>query len=184
VHAGLNAPRLSNGDADVARRLRDLPTECAPPFAWKELERRRTTEPTSRGGGASMAAAIVLLIAVLGLVARSASDRQPSFSREVNAAFDAAASQRYTNWYYADGAKASERWLASLPAEPTVVSVGTRLAVSNLEDRIAFVDDSLSIERIEGAQPSRLMALQQQRAQLIHSLAQVRYAEQLAAGAR
>jgi hypothetical protein len=75
--------------------------------------------------------------------------------------------------------KAAERWLASLPQEPVVVRVGTRAAVAGLEDRIAQLDDILSTARVEGAQPAHLTALQEQRAQLVNSLAQVRYAEAL-----
>jgi hypothetical protein len=59
------------------------------------------------------------------------------------------------------------------------VRVGTRAAVAGLEDRIAQLDDLLSEARVEGTQPASLVALQQQRARLVRSLAQVRYAETL-----
>ncbi len=78
-------------------------------------------------------------------------------------------------------ARAAERWLSRLPAEPAIVRVGTRFAVANLEDRIAWVDDALTEERLEGVNPAHLAALQQERVRLINSLAQVRYAETLAA---
>ncbi|HEY0766948.1 MAG TPA: hypothetical protein VGD47_03235 [Steroidobacteraceae bacterium] len=75
---------------------------------------------------------------------------------------------------------AMERWLASLPSEPAVVRVGTRAAVTGLEDRIAQVDDLLSAERLDQAQPARLATLQQERTRLVGALVQVRYAETLA----
>jgi hypothetical protein len=75
---------------------------------------------------------------------------------------------------------ASERWLAAQPAEPVIVRVGTRAAVMGLEDRIAWVDDTLTSVRAQGGQLERAHALQLQRDQLINSLAQVRYAESLA----
>jgi hypothetical protein len=77
-----------------------------------------------------------------------------------------------------------EKWLVTLPDEPVVVRVGTRAVVAGLEDRIAQLDDILSAERVEGVQPARLVVLQEQRARLVSSLAQVRYAETLAAQAR
>ena len=74
----------------------------------------------------------------------------------------------------------AERWLASLPTEPAVVRVGTRAAVATLEDHIAQVDDLLSAGRAERTAPARLLVLQQERALLVSSLVQVRYAETLA----
>ena len=79
---------------------------------------------------------------------------------------------------------AAERWLASLPREPGVVRVGTRAVVTGLEDRIAQLDDYLSAARAEGVQPAALVGAEEQRALLVKSLAQVRYAETLVAEAR
>jgi hypothetical protein len=81
-------------------------------------------------------------------------------------------------------ADATERWLASLPSEPGVVRVGTQAAVAGLEDRIAQLDDLLSAARVEGAQPARLALLEQQRARLVNSLVQVRYAQTLVSASR
>jgi len=76
---------------------------------------------------------------------------------------------------------ASERWLAAQPAEPAIVRVGTRAAVMTLEDRIAWADDTLTSMRAKGGEPDRARALQYERDRLVNSLAQVRYAETLAA---
>jgi hypothetical protein len=78
----------------------------------------------------------------------------------------------------------AERWLVSLPNDPIVVRVGTRAAVVGLEDRIAQLDDVLSEARVEGTQPAKLTELEEQRARLVNSLAQVRYAETLASASR
>jgi len=75
----------------------------------------------------------------------------------------------------------AERWLAAQPAEPVIVRVGTRAAVTHLEDRIAWVDDTLTSVRARGGEADRARALQYERDRLINSLAQVRYAETLAA---
>src|SRR5207249_2085113 len=74
----------------------------------------------------------------------------------------------------------AERWLESLPSDPAVVRVGTHAAVTGLEDRIAQLDDLLSEERLDQAPLARLVALQQERTRLVGTLAQVRYAEELA----
>ena len=58
--------------------------------------------------------------------------------------------------------------------------VGAHAAVTRLQDQIAALDDLMSAERVEGAQPTRLDALERQRSQLVNSLAQVQYAEMLA----
>jgi hypothetical protein len=81
-------------------------------------------------------------------------------------------------------ADVAERWLASLPDEPVVVRVGTRAAVAGLEDRIAQLDDFLSAARVEGTQPAKLAAVEEQRARLVNSLVQVRYAETLVSASR
>jgi hypothetical protein len=78
-------------------------------------------------------------------------------------------------------APASRRWLAQQPAEPAVVRMSSRLAVANLEDRIAWVDDALSDATTDQADAAGLRTLRQERARLVGSLAQVRYAETLAA---
>jgi hypothetical protein len=58
--------------------------------------------------------------------------------------------------------------------------VGAHAAVTSLQDQIAALDYLMSAERAEGAQPTRLDALERQRSQLVNSLAQVQYAEMLA----
>ena len=77
-----------------------------------------------------------------------------------------------------------EHWLTNLPSDPALVRVGARAAVSGLEDRIAQLDDQLSVARIEPNQAGRLDALQQERLRLMGALVQVRYAETLADAAR
>jgi aryl-alcohol dehydrogenase-like predicted oxidoreductase len=93
------------------------------------------------------------------------------------AAAAAVSTQRATS----ERARASRQWLARQPAEPAVVRVGPRLAVANLEDRIAWLDDALTDEQLDDVPSTHVSALQQERARLVNSLAQVRYAETLAA---
>ena len=81
----------------------------------------------------------------------------------------------------AELAREAREWLAHQPAEPAIARAGPRLAVAGLEDRIAWFDDALTDERLRGANPAQLKLLQQERARLVSSLAQVRYAEALVA---
>jgi hypothetical protein len=60
------------------------------------------------------------------------------------------------------------------------VRVGTRADVLGLEDRIAQVDDLLTAGDAGRGQDVAVLALQRERARLVSSLVQVRYAETLA----
>ena len=154
----------------LARRLREMPDEVAQPYDWSEFQRRsgtRTRPGRGLAGGRALAAATVLALGVVAVWTRLGgwSPQPPS-----------APAARLTP----EATSAMEHWLASLPSEPAVVHVGTRAAVTGLEDRIAQVDDLLSAERLDQAQPARLLALQQARTRLVGALVQVRYAETLA----
>lgn len=173
---------------NIARLLRNLPQEIRQPYDWTQFRRRsreRRNLDAARSASvrkyAALAAVLVLVIVGIASWVRIGQshvsvpvastgvfeDDPPILADDVDARADAA-----------------ERWLASLPDEPVVVHVGTRAAVAGLEDRIAQVDDLLSAARVEGAQPVRLSALEQQRARLVNSLVQVRYAETLVAESR
>ncbi len=162
--------------------LRALPEETQPPYDFREFQRRaRERRPGAGTGGRgplfAMAAALAMMSLVL-LAVRLATSPAPRMASDEVAAPGSAASA--TN--AAPGAV--EHWLAGFPDDPALVRVGSRAAVTGLEDRIAQLDDLLSAERVERAQPGRLDALQQERARLVGALIQVRYAETLAAAAR
>jgi hypothetical protein len=170
----------------LARALRELPDEAAQPCGWSEFQRRarqRALERRSRSGGRSLAALAAIALGVVVLSLRF-SARQPPHPQDVPAARGADETMTFAAaeqpWASAARTELLERWLASLPDEPALVRVGTRAAVTGLEDRLAEVDDLLTAERIDQAQPAHLLALQQERRRLLSSLAQVRYAETLA----
>jgi len=173
---------------NIARHLRNLPQEIRQPYDWTEF-RRRARERASRDARRSAnvkryaALAAVLVLVIVG-VASWVRVGQPHRSVPIAGAngFEDDAPILVDN--VDSRADAAERWLASLPDEPVVVHVGTRAAVAGLEDRIAQVDDLLSAARVEGAQPARLSDLERQRARLVNSLVQVRYAETLVAESR
>jgi|SRR5206468_1001662 len=152
-------------ERSLARRLRELPDEAVPPYGWREFRRRsgaRTRSAQELAGAAAVAAATVLALGVVAVWTRLGGGSPQG----------APPPPAHTS--------ALEQWLASLPSEPAVVHVGTRAAVTGLEDRIAQVDDLLSAERVDQAPPARLLALQQARTRLVGALVQVRYAEALA----
>jgi hypothetical protein len=68
----------------------------------------------------------------------------------------------------------------NLAQEPAVASLGTRAAVTRLEDRIAQLDDLLSSARAGADAPPALEVLQQERARVFGTLVQVRAAQNVA----
>jgi len=67
------------------------------------------------------------------------------------------------------------------PAEPRIVRADTYFALAALEDRIATVDDALSMARTYSPRGAEVARLERTRAELLDSYAQVRYAELVSA---
>jgi hypothetical protein len=176
-------PDLEKG---LARLLRALPDEPGQPYGFDEFERRvgvRMRAARSNTAGLALSGVAVLAVAAAALLRLGVLTPTPqaqSASATAGATADSAGAATATGVHV----KLMEQWLASLPREPAVVRVGTRAAVMGLEDRIAQVDDLLSAARVEQAQPARLAALQQERARLVGTLLEVRYAETLADASR
>jgi hypothetical protein len=170
-------------------RLRRLPTELQPPYNWQEFRRRaqmKSRIPSHRVQGWQVAAACALLVLVIGAAIwgwRATPTVPVADQTDVSRAIPRGGSDAVTSLTNALTSSEIESWLRSLPDEPAVVRVGTRAAVAGLEDRIAQVDDLLNSERLDGAESDRLAALQKERARLVGSLAQVRYAEVVASAA-
>jgi len=172
----------------VARLLQGLPDGGASPYDFSEFQRRAHAAPagTARLASArSLAAAIVIAVAVL-----AASIRFGVGPRPAHAPLPSVAAENEPPAVVGDGSPAERAnvtaryWLERLPQEPALVRVGSRAAVETLEDHIAQVDDLLTTERAGSAPAARLQVLQQERAQLVNSLVQVRYAETLADASR
>lgn len=174
-------------DVVCASRLRRLPTEAQPPYNWQEFRRRarETSQPHwFRVQGWQTAAASALLVLVIGAAVwgwhGSRVPREALVSGQESTRVQQASAQSGASPASESDSRQIESWLHSLPHEPVLVRVGTRAAVAGLEDRIAQLDDLLSSERLEGAGADRLAPLQKERARLVGSLAQVRYAEVVA----
>jgi hypothetical protein len=173
--------------SDIGQRLRDLAAANALPMDWDEFKRRQLRRNARLHAARRLQVAVIATLALSAfgamviwnrlpasraiLVQRSEVRVDPTQYQLAPVARDEAAAR----------SAASERWLAALPAEPVIVRVGTRAAVTNLEDRIAWVDDTLTLIDAEGGEGARTSALQHERERLINSLAQVRYAETLVA---
>ena len=189
---GLVERRRMDQQHNIGRHLRTLSQDIPEPYDWAEFRRRASRQRTNayaREGAnwkkyAAIAAALFLVVVGVAAwirVTRSGtpesivSDGMSGRDRPESSGSPGSIDSR---------ADAAERWLVSLPSEPIVVRVGTRAAVAGLEDRIAQLDDFLSAARVEGAQPAKLVAVEEQRARLVNSLVQVRYAETLVSRSR
>ena len=171
-------PHLSD---TMAERLRELPAELAPPLSWAELQLRMSTSaagPNRTWQYTALAAGIAAVVAGLALWSRVIAPGRVLAIADDKVELPMLALPDPQSLAQAE---ASERWLARLPAEQAVVRVGPHMAVADLEDRIAWVDDTLSDESLDAVDPIHIVALQRERARLVNSLAQVRYAETLVA---
>jgi hypothetical protein len=164
----------------LARLLRELPDDAVRPYDWREFQRRAQAAPAAAArvaGLRALAATIVIALAVLATAIRFGAGPRPPHAPAAALTADNAAPAAVDD-------TAARYWLERLPREPALVRVGTRAAVETLEDHIAQVDDLLTDERAGSAPAARVRELQQERAQLVNSLVQVRYAETLADAAR
>ncbi|HYK25003.1 MAG TPA: hypothetical protein VEV18_02000 [Steroidobacteraceae bacterium] len=176
----------------VADRLRALPEEKAEPYGWEEFRRRSTGihRGAARGAAADRpalraAAAILLMAGATALGAWIWGRSEVSAGRSVEARSSSAAVGAVEQGDRPESlearTRAAELWLARQPADPAMVRVGAYATVAGLEDRIAQLDDLLTTARAEGGQSASLSSLEAQRARLVTSLAQVRFAETLVA---
>jgi hypothetical protein len=177
-------PDLNPRPTELSALLRALPAEAAPPYGYPEFE-RRAGERARRGrglaGGERLAAACLLVAGLLAVLVRVGTPGGAHVPAAGTAALVRMAPGPEDETL-PPHAGLAERWLASLPEEPAIVHVGTRAAVLGIEDRIAQIDDLLSTAGDDGNAPMRLATLRQERARLVGTLVQVRYAEALADG--
>ena len=164
----------------LGRLLRALPGEAQPPYDFHEFQRRAAAQMeaahASRNGHLLATAATIAVLAVVLLLRFGLSPAPWVATGALTAPVVVPAGTAQP--------EVMERWLAGFPQDPALVRVGTRAAVTGLEDRIAQLDDLLSAARLERTQRARLDALQQERTRLLGALVQVRYAETLADAAQ
>jgi hypothetical protein len=172
----------------LLERLRDLPAGDAP-YSYSEFAHRyarRRVQRTQRPLRLLVAAVAVMVAGwvvkhglgpVIGAVATVAEapvphDPPPGFGPEPPASGQRPVLLPTVN---------AQRWLDAHP-QRALVRVPAQMAVTELEDQIATMDDQLNDVRISQPHLQQLALLQRDRAQLVESLAQVRYAQNLLAG--
>jgi hypothetical protein len=158
--------------SEWSRRLSSL-AEFEPPVAgWRAVIAARASRETRHDFGVPVAFAAIILATTTGLAlwlqsARSALTAVPSAVAVADAAV--AADMRAEN-------ERLERILAVLP-ERHAMRGSTAFTVSELEDRLALVDDRLSRIALEPNAPERAEQLWRERVGVMNSLVQVRYAD-------
>jgi hypothetical protein len=171
-------PKATNAVAapdPVLERLRELQEDEAAPYDYSEFSRRsarrraRHTQLPLRWAAAALAVVVAGWVVqhrlgpMLGEVASTAVAPQAMPAPVLSAASDA------------------ERWLNAQPRS-AIVWVPTQMAVTEVEDQIAAMDDELTAAQLSQPHAQQVAILQRDRAQLIESLAQVRYAQDLMSG--
>jgi hypothetical protein len=160
----------------LLERLRDLPAGDAP-YSYSEFSHRysrRRIQRTQRP--LRLLAAAVAVVAAGWMVKHGLA---PVISA-VSTVADAPGPQN-PPWPVLLPTVNAQRWLDTHP-QRALVHVPAQMAVTELEDQIATMDDQLNAVRIAQPQAQQLAVLLRDRAQLVESLAQVRYAQNLVAG--
>jgi hypothetical protein len=168
-------------DPQLLQRLRDLP-DAGPPYGFSEFSQRysqrriRQTQRPLR----LMAAALAV---VLGgwLLRHGLSPLMGAVAPLPDATVALAPPPLTPRLAVLLPTVNAERWLDAHP-QRALVRVPAQMAVTELEDQIATMDDQLTTVRLSPQPAQQLAMLQRDRAQLVESLAQVRYAQNLVAG--
>lgn len=157
---------------DLSALLSALPEFEPPAGGWESVlaARRRREDGNSRRWPLALAAAV--LAAVAGLAWQLQSTQR---ERVVADPASTGSAEFADDSVRAQNAKL-EALLASLP-EARVMRGSTAFTVSQLEDRLAFVDDRLSRITLEPNAPEHAERLWRERVELMNSLVQVRYAD-------
>ena len=166
----------------LAQQLRRLPDEAALPYGYAEFERRAAARLLSQrrhAGGRLLAVAAAAVLCALVVLLRVAAHAPVVPEAGRGLAARAAPGPDQDDGPPGARAMSAQRWLDGLPRQPALVRVGTSAAVMGVEDRIAQVDDLLSAARA-AQDTERVRALQAERARLMETLVQVRYAQTLA----
>ena len=171
-------------DPQLLQRLRDLPDAAPPPYGFSEFSHRyarrriRQTQRPLRLMAAALAVVIGGWLLRHGLVPFMGADStlpEAPMARMVSPGDGPAVLPVLLP--SAD----AESWLNDHPRR-ALVRVPAQMAVTELEDQIATMDDQLNAVRLSQTPAPQLAVLQRDRAQLVESLAQVRYAQNLVAG--
>lgn len=170
-------------DPRLLARLRDLPDGEAP-YDHAEFSRRYSRRRVQQAQRPLRLLAAALAVLVAGWVFRhgltplvgdavTVADAPPVPVAPAGLAPDA-------HWPALLPTVDAENWLHAHPRQ-VLVRVPAQMVVGELEDQIATMDDQLNAVRLAHPHTQQLALLQRDRAQMVESLAQVRYAQTLVA---
>jgi hypothetical protein len=175
----------------VTLRLRSLPDRWTPPDRLaairEELARpgARHVEARTRPGWLLPAAtAAVVVAAVFLTLGRESLQTTPGAESVANAPADAgdttgvvAGTVPEERLALIDESRRLQEVLDTLPRRPNIVRASTAMTVADLEDRIEWVDYSLTNRNDAGLDSQQAERLWRERVELLNSLVAVRYAE-------
>jgi hypothetical protein len=178
-------------DPQVLQRLRDLPDSAPPPYGFSEFSQRHSRRRMRQTQRPLRLMAAALAVVIGGWVLRHG--LSPLIGA-VTTLPDAPVAQLGPPGDEPEAPPPvtarlavllptvnAESWLNDHP-QRALVGVPAQMAVTALEDQIATMDDQLTSVRLSQPPAQQLAVLQRDRAQLVESLAQVRYAQNLVAG--
>ena len=163
---------MHTGLSEWSGRLAALAEFEPPPDGWDAIQAARRLRAAGESRRWPIAIAATVLAAVAGLAWQLQSTQRELTSGNSLAADPAIVAGDTVR---AENARL-EMLLAALP-EMRVMRGSTAFTVSQLEDRLAFVDDRLSHITLEPNAPEHAERLWRERVELMNSLVQVRYAD-------
>ena len=171
------------------RALRDLPAFEPPPGVWERIrvdaELQSPAASRWRWPLRGVIAASVAVLAIT-LVTRPpdsgvdpVADLQTSVVPSTTVGGSGSARPLTTPAYASLVAESArlERALNDITYRPRLVNVGTATTITDLQDRIAVIDERLMYAAAYGLQPQQTEALWRQRVDLMNALVKVRYAQ-------
>jgi hypothetical protein len=167
----------------IAARLRELPSQAAPPDRWLAIRTAflaqaaaRSTRRVRRPGWLLPAASAAIVLCAVLLTVGSHGPQQGTSAR-TPVASDAPSFSAPPQQVLVAESQRLEAVLATLPADTRVSRAGTALTVAGLEDRIRWVDYRLNMANEAGINPRQEDLLWRERVELLNSLVAVRYAD-------
>ncbi len=163
------------------KRLRELPDAEAPPYGYGEFSRRYARRRVRQAQAPLRLMAVAVAVVVAGWVFKHG---LAPVMTEVAATGPALRPPLPQSTAGAPGGPLlttnAERWLNAQPRR-AIVRVPAQMAITELEDQIAAMDDQINAVRLAQPRAQQAAVLQRDRTQLVESLAQVRYAQILVA---
>jgi hypothetical protein len=169
-------------DPQLRQRLHDLPDAARPPYEFSEFSRRYSRRRVREKQRPLRLMAAAVAVVVAGWVLRHGlAPVIGEVAMPTDAPMADAPPPGSAHWPVLLPTVNAESWLNEHPRQ-ALVQVPAQMAVTELEDQIATLDDQLTAAQLSPPSARQLALLQRDRAQLVESLAQVRYAQNLVAG--